>query len=209
MFGYEHRSLIHPTPPLPRPSGSRRVVSFLPRKLVRWHQRLGHVGFLLRSGVLSHTKHLRRLHATAARLRSEGCPLCAACQFSKQRRRPLPSKRTHVIKETADGLRRNHLFPGQKVSLDHFICSTRGRLLKQRERKQRERNIPEAASLWIMQVATSTLKYVGRFKFKSNWRGSRLLNVEDLVSQNGHRTGHSGTDGKLRGLVCSSREKMM
>ena len=105
------------------------------RELVRWHQRLGHVGyrrvqFLLRSGVLSHTEHLRRLHIKASKLGHEGCPLCAACQFGKQRRRPLPGKTTHVVRETADALRRDHLFPGQKVSVDHFICSTRGRLTK-------------------------------------------------------------------------------
>jgi GAG-pre-integrase domain len=45
------------------------------RELVRWHQRLGHVGyrrvqFLLRSGVLSNTEQLRRLHSTATKLQA-------------------------------------------------------------------------------------------------------------------------------------------
>ena len=120
--------------PFPAASTLNANLTDVQRELVRWHQRLGHVGyrrvqFLLRSGVLSHTEHLRRLHSNAGKLSSEGCPLCAACQFGKQRRRPLPGKKTHVVKETAYALRRNHLFPGQKVSVDHFICSTRGRLL--------------------------------------------------------------------------------
>jgi hypothetical protein len=103
------------------------------RELLRWHQKLENFGyrrvqFLLRSGVLSHTEQARRLQLAAAQLSSEGCPLCAACQFGKQRRRPAPGKQSRIIKDSVGALRRDQLFPGQKVSADHFICSTRGML---------------------------------------------------------------------------------
>ena len=50
----------------------------------------------------------------------------AACQFGKQRRLPAPGKRSNVVRDR-EGI--DDLFPGQKVSVDHFICSTKGRLL--------------------------------------------------------------------------------
>ena len=80
----------------------------------------------MQSGVLAHTESARRLQAAAAKLTH--CPMCAACQFGKQRRRPAPGKRSHVVRERQHALRRDHLFPGQKVSVDHFKCTTRGRL---------------------------------------------------------------------------------
>jgi len=102
------------------------------KELLRWHCRLGHLSFkkiqfLMQSGVLAHTESARRLQASAAKLSS--CPLCAACQFGKQRRKPTPGKVTKVIRERRDALRQDDLFPGQKVSVDHFVCSTRGRLV--------------------------------------------------------------------------------
>jgi Zinc knuckle len=123
--------------PIPVASTVNANLSDAQRELVRWHQKLGHasyrrVQFLLRSGVLAHTEATRRLHAAAAKLRPEGCPLCAACQFGKQRRRPAPGKASSVVREVAGALRRDDLFPGQRISVDHFICSTRGRLLNTR-----------------------------------------------------------------------------
>ncbi|KAI2509955.1 hypothetical protein MHU86_4520 [Fragilaria crotonensis] len=54
---------------------------------------LGHVGFkkvqfILRSGVVSKTEESRRLQTAACRLTS--FPKCAACQYGKQHRRPIP-----------------------------------------------------------------------------------------------------------------------
>ncbi|MCE2996032.1 MAG: hypothetical protein LW863_10560, partial [Flammeovirgaceae bacterium] len=101
------------------------------KELLRWHCRLGHLSFkkiqfLMQSGVLAHTESARRLQTSAAKLTS--CPMCAACQFGKQRRKPTPGKVTKVIRERRDALRQDDIFPGQKVSVDHFVCSTRGRL---------------------------------------------------------------------------------
>ena len=102
------------------------------RELLRWHHRLGHLGFrqiqfLMRSGALSHSESARRLHMSAAKLQIY--PLCSACQYGKQRRKPSPGKRSHVVRDRDGILKKDNLFPGQRVSVDHFVCSTRGRLL--------------------------------------------------------------------------------
>ena len=102
------------------------------KELLRWHDRLGHLNFkqiqfLLRTGVLAHSEAARRLQASASKITD--FPLCPACQFGKQRRRPSPGKRTHVVRDRDGALKKDNLFPGQKVSVDHFVCSTKGRLL--------------------------------------------------------------------------------
>ncbi|CAJ1937225.1 unnamed protein product [Cylindrotheca closterium] len=66
---------------------------------LRWHHRLGHLNFsqiqfLLRTGVLAYSESARRLQAAASRITTY--PLCPACQFGKQRRRPSPGKTSRV-----------------------------------------------------------------------------------------------------------------
>jgi hypothetical protein len=101
------------------------------KELVRWHTILGHVSYkiiqsLMRSGALAHSESTRRLHTAACKLTD--LPKCAACRFGKQKRRPTPGKRLSVARDREGALKQNHLAPGQKVSLDHFVCSTKGRL---------------------------------------------------------------------------------
>ena len=105
------------------------------KELLRWHYRLGHlsfrkVQFLMRTGVLAHSEHTRRLHAAASRI--SPMPKCAACQFGKQVRRSPPGSTSTKVKDEADVLRAGNLLPGQKVSADHFVCSTKGRLFESR-----------------------------------------------------------------------------
>jgi hypothetical protein len=112
-------------------SASNANLSATEKELLRWHFRLGHlsfrkVQFLLQSGVMAHKDSARRLQTSAAKLHS--FPMCASCQYGKQRRKPAPGKATHLIRERQGVLKSDNLFPGQKVSVDHFICSTRGRL---------------------------------------------------------------------------------
>ncbi|CAJ1959927.1 unnamed protein product [Cylindrotheca closterium] len=81
------------------------------KELLRWHHRLGHLNFsqiqfLLRTGVLAHSD-----------------------LSIKQRRRPSPGKTSRVVCDQEGALKKENLFPGQKVSVDHFECTTRGRLL--------------------------------------------------------------------------------
>ena len=102
------------------------------KELLSWHQRLGHlsfkqVQFILRTGVLSHSESARRLQASASKTTT--CPMCAACQYGKQKRKPSPGKKSNVVKDRDGALKKDNLFPGQRVSVDHFVCSTKGRLL--------------------------------------------------------------------------------
>jgi len=101
------------------------------KELLRWHFKLCHLSFkriqfLMRSGVLAHTEGVRRLQTTASKLQQR--PVCAACQFGKQRCRSAPGQRRTVMSERVGALKRGNLHPSEKVSVDHFICSTRGRL---------------------------------------------------------------------------------
>jgi hypothetical protein len=103
------------------------------KELLRFHQRLGHLNFrkiqfLVRQGVLSTSEKQRRLHTACCKITKP--PLCAACQFGKQKQRPSPSKKSSTVQENVGALKREDLLPGQRISVDHFICSTKGRLFK-------------------------------------------------------------------------------
>ena len=101
------------------------------KELLRWHFRLGHISCrkiqaLMRSGVLSHSQATRSLHTAASKI--QNLPKCAACQYGKQCRRPSPGKTSSVVRDRAGALKRDDLFAGQKIAVDHFVCSTNGRL---------------------------------------------------------------------------------
>ena len=105
------------------------------KELLKWHQCLGHmdfekVKFLMHSGILANSEAARRLHTAACKLSS--APKCAACQFGKQRRCSAPGAKKTTIRDAAGSLKRGHLHPGQCVSVDHFVCSTKGRLFTSR-----------------------------------------------------------------------------
>ena len=101
------------------------------KELLRWHQRLGHlsfqqVQFLLNQGVLARSEEQRRLHRTAAQIRNP--PKCAACLFAKQTRRATVQRSSNAVKDRAGILSADQTLPGQRISVDHFVCSTKGRL---------------------------------------------------------------------------------
>ena len=100
------------------------------KELLKWHHRLGHLSFrriqsLLRSGTFAHTDSARTLHRSVYRIRHP--PKCAACLYGKQSARPIPRNRSTRVQDVGGALLDGHLFPGQQTSIDHFICSTRGR----------------------------------------------------------------------------------
>ena len=78
--------------------------------------------------MVSRTEASRSLHAAACKISN---PLkCAACQYDKQHRRPVPGKTpSTVIKDRENILKADDLLPGKRFSVDHFICSTRDQLL--------------------------------------------------------------------------------
>ncbi len=100
------------------------------KEILRWHQRLGHLAmekiqFLLRTGVLAMSAAKRVLHTKAAKISKP--PKCAACQFGKQTIRGPKSKPNNphvVVDKPSPVLKEDKLFPGQAVSVDHYVSST-------------------------------------------------------------------------------------
>ena len=81
----------------------------------------------MRNGLLATSKAQKRLHQKAANM-TRGV-LCPACQYAKQRRRTEPGSTVKPDKSYADALKRDQLYPGQRVSVDHFVCNPPGRLV--------------------------------------------------------------------------------
>ena len=101
------------------------------KEILRWHYRLGHMSFqkiqfLVRSGVFTKSNNKRKLHQAACSITN--LQNCAACQYGKQHQRPAPGKTTTGVRDREGILKYGHLVPGQRVSVDHFLSSTKGRL---------------------------------------------------------------------------------
>ena len=109
------------------------------KELLRWHQRLGHLSFkriqfLMRSGVLSNSQASKTLHAAACKIAMP--PKCAACQFGKQTCRTAPGQVVQGVRDRMNILKADHLLPGQRTSVDHFVCSTKGRLFSSKGKEK-------------------------------------------------------------------------
>lgn len=147
LIGHPHPSLYLATPPtefycqLSSIDKNNVNLTSSEKELLRWHYRLGHLSFakvqaLLRSGVLSSSVAGRNLHSRASRIWHP--PKCAACLFGKQRARPTGATRTTVVANKAGVTRKGNLHPRQEISVDHFVCSSRGRLSTSRGRSREE-----------------------------------------------------------------------
>ena len=117
----------------------------------RWHCRMGHmdfakVKFLMRSGVLATSEAQRRLHTAVCKMTE--APLCAACQFGKQKQRPYKGKVSRPARDHDGALKREKLFPGQCIAVDHFVCSTLGRLFTSRG-KTKESSMYKGGALFV------------------------------------------------------------
>ena len=102
-------------------------------------QRLGHLSFkkiqfLMRTGILARSQANKALHAAACKIATP--PRCAACQFGKQTCRPAPGKTTQAVRDRTNVLKTDHLLPGQRTSVDHFVCSTKGRLFSSKGKEK-------------------------------------------------------------------------
>lgn len=101
------------------------------KELLRHHYRCGHLGMqriqaVLRTGNTAPSKSYKALYMAAGK-----CPIpkCAACEFAKAKRKPLPGQRIKADDpETTGNVKKGKLLPGQCVAVDHFICSQKGRL---------------------------------------------------------------------------------
>jgi hypothetical protein len=128
------------------------------KELLRWHFCLGHVGlkkvqFLLRSGVVSKTEESRRLQTAACQLTSFS--KCATCQYGKQHRRPIPGTMPlSVVKDRAHALKTDNFLPGQRISVDHFICSIRGHLLTSADKTKLDDEMYTGGCIFVDQHAS-------------------------------------------------------
>ena len=94
---------------------------------------------LLRTGALGDSPLIK----AASRLDLSKFPLlCGSCEFGKAKRKPHRPKRERVgtTKSPPEKLlSKEVLIPGQRVSMDHFIVSTPGRLFSSRGREAQDR----------------------------------------------------------------------
>ena len=109
---------------------SNQNLSYSQKELMQWHFRLGHLNFravqaILKSGALGHTPGAKAASRCAH-------PKCASCQYGKGHRRPTKSTTTKPVDCKVGALKKEDLFPGQRISMDHFKCSTKGRLYTSR-----------------------------------------------------------------------------
>ena len=58
--------------------------------------------------------------------------MCAACQFVKQCHRSTPGKKQSTVQDQVGSTKKEFHLPGQGVAVDHFYCSTKGRLFTSR-----------------------------------------------------------------------------
>ena len=104
------------------------------KELLLWHNRLGHAGFAWLQELMNKVKHVvgdTELPAIATKLKGTSrCvhPRCPACQLGKQHRRTPGTSTVHSKPENEMMLRRDHLSPGDCISMDQYVCRKPGRL---------------------------------------------------------------------------------
>ena len=173
------------------------------KELLKWHYRLGHLGLqrvqaLLRSGALG-SHPLIKVAGSCER------PMCSSCEYGKAKRRPTRSKTTKEVTEKA--LSKETLIPGQKVSMDHFIVTTPGRLWETRGSEALDRRYKggvifiDHASGYIYHVpvvnftAAEALRAKREFEQNMNLMGITILNYH---SDNGVFTAQEFQDEIIR-----------
>ena len=120
------------------------------KELLRWHWKFGHLNLartqaILKSGACSSNSMLK---AVANLYLKDLRPLCSSCLFGKGKRQQ--SKLAKVASTAATPrdpttkvekvLSKDATIPGKKVSMDHFIVSTPGRLFSSRGRDSPDRS---------------------------------------------------------------------
>eukprot|EP00957_Ditylum_brightwellii_P112195 8553924-Ditylum_brightwellii.AAC.1 len=60
-------------------------------------------------------------------------PVCDSCQFTKQKKTPSKATRLEHRSEKETKIKKDNLFPGQHLSVDHFQSSVPGKTYSSRE----------------------------------------------------------------------------
>ena len=81
-------------------------------------------------GLQALQQHIRDGRVTSKHPKAPSCPLpkYASCILAKMTTRHDGTTRSHKLKETEGGLKKDDLFPGSCVSVDHYGCRLPGRL---------------------------------------------------------------------------------
>jgi hypothetical protein len=104
------------------------------KELLLWHWRLGHLGFdrvqrLLAKPQSGSTKRGRCLQSKSKQVSSvTPLPKCAACQLAKAKQKSSGVLESRVRDGKDQLLKTDVLYPGQKISIDQYESSVRGRL---------------------------------------------------------------------------------
>ena len=112
--------------------------------------------------------------------------MCSSCAYGQVKRRPTRSKTTKVV--TTKALSKETMIPGEKVSMDHFIVTTPGRLWETRGSESHDRRykggviFTDHASGYIYHVpvvnftAGEALRAKREFEQHMNTMGVTILN---------------------------------
>ena len=185
---------------LPVPSlteGANFNLSDPEKELLRWHYQLGHVAltkvqWMFRQGYLGNTERERRLQGAASKLAS--CPMCTACQYAKQRRKPTQGSTKRNIPKSEGALKRDKVFPGQEVSADHFTCNPKGRLPTGYGKEAMDKKysggciLVDSASSYTYiapQVSTSSHETLSVIKGFEQFASSLGVVIQRYISDNG------------------------
>ena len=92
------------------------------KDLLQLHFRNGHMG------LQALQQHIRDGRVTSKHPKASSCPLpkCASCILAKMTTRHDGTTRSHKLKKTKGGLKKDDLFPGSCVSVDHCVCRLPG-----------------------------------------------------------------------------------
>jgi hypothetical protein len=111
------------------------------KELLRWHSKLGHVDFrqvqrLMKTGALGHNPLIKAAQNLDLAKHPMVCGSCAYAKAKRKSHRPKTNKQISNVSPSPPVpeklLSKDVLFPGKKVSMDHFIVSTPGRLFSSR-----------------------------------------------------------------------------
>jgi GAG-pre-integrase domain len=101
------------------------------KELLLWHWRLGHINFQWIQMLVAKPQNIEEesfIKTKHSNVSSCALPLCMACQLAKQARRTPDVARLIADPTKVMSTKRDHLLPGQMVSLDQYMGSTPGRL---------------------------------------------------------------------------------
>jgi len=179
------------------------------KELLKWHFRLGHVGFkqlqwMIRSG---------RLQVPNAKAVANCVlPKCAACEFGKATRRPTKNATTTSTPTKEMELKKNDLLPGQRVSVDHYQSAVPGRLYTSKGSTD-EKDMFHGGAIYVDHASGYViLRHQVSFGSSDTLRGKlefeRLAYNDGVVIQNYHTDNGVFSTKEFMGAIMEQRQQV-